>query len=125
LIALSGGFKFNYPCNYGDSVALTDVKGAINIGTLSAKLEKSRAVFYCFPVAGDILYDISVVVSEVDFDKVQIRDVNVTGVGIVSPDGSSKFSGSLAGTMEIEGFQIDAFFLVNAATRSIKPSIKL
>jgi hypothetical protein len=125
LISLSGGFKFKYPCNYGDSVGLTDVHGAINIGTLSVKLEKSRAVLYCFPETGDMLYDISVVISKVDFDAIQILDVNVTGAGIVAPNGGSHFSGSLAGKMKVEGFQVDAFFLVNTATRSVKPSIKI
>ena len=124
-VKMSGDFKFNYPCLYGDSVVLANIKGAVNVGSFAVSLGNSDATFFCLPKVGDILFDIAVAVDLVKLDKMEILDVKVAGVGIIKEGGGTDFTGSVAGKMKVEGFKIEVFLLVNSATKSVKPTIKI
>ena len=124
-VALSGNFKFNFPCMYGDVVSISNVDGEVNVGSFTAALGKSRLTFYCVPAVGDQVYDVSVVLDSVAVGPLEVTDVNVTGSGILLESGASTFTGSVSGSLEVEGFSVDAFFLIDSATQSVKPTLRM
>jgi len=102
-VALSGNFKFKFPCMYGDVVEISNVDGEVNVGSFSAALGNSRLTFYCLPKVGDRVYDVSVVIDSVAVGPLAVTDVSVAGAGILLDSGASAFTGSVAGSLKVAG----------------------